>query len=175
MFGGGHDDGFAHKAAGKRHTRNGEGADRPQDHGDRHGLIEAPKLGAFTFSGAIQHGTGGHPKQRLVDDVAECVRDDSCDGEVGADAHSTNHESNLIDDAVGENTPHVIFKQGVNDAVKCHNTAYRYENLPARKAADQCVYGGLGGVGTQDDSAHDGRFRIGVRQPTRERHGCGID
>ena len=175
VFGGGDDECFADETAGQRHAGNRQRADRPEDHREGHRLVETTQLGAFAFAGAEQHGSGGHPQQRLVNNVAKGVRDDAGDGEFGADAHAADHEANLVDDAVGENAAHVVFQQGINDAVNGHHAADRDKNLPAGETTDQRVNGGLGGVRAEDDPAHDGRFRIGIRQPTGERYRRRVD
>ena len=125
------------------------------------------------FTGDFTYG--GHPKQCLIDDMAEGVRDDTGDGQLGADADAAHHEADLVDDAVGENAAHVVFEQGVDDTVNCHHAANGDEDLPAGESANQRVHRSLCGVSAQDDPAHDGRFRVGVRQPAGERHRRRID
>jgi len=115
-----------------------------------------------------------HQQQRLVDDVSEGVRGRAVQRELRADADPGDHETDLVDDAVGEDAPHVVLEQRVHDAVEHHEQPHPDEQLGAGKTAQQHVHGGLRGERRQEHGATPRRLWIGVRQPRRQRRRAGV-
>jgi hypothetical protein len=92
-----------------------------------------------------------------------------------ADADAGHHEADLVDDAVGEDAPHVVFQQRIDDAVEHHPQPGEDQQLLAREATQQGEDGGLGGEGREEDHAARRGLGIGVGQPGGERRRGGVD
>ena len=114
----------------------------------------------------MKHGADRHPEQSFVDNMAERMGDHTGYRQWCADPDSAHHETDLVDDAVGQDAPHVIFEQRVHDAVEGHDTADRYQDFLTGESAHESVDCSLGGVGAENDSSKNSRLGISVRQPT---------
>ena len=167
--------GLADKAGSEREGGDRQCADDAVDGGDRHGLEQPPEIGALAFPGHVKDAAGGHQQQRLVDDVGKGVGGGTVQGQFRADADGADHETHLVDDAVREDSAHVVFQQGVDDAVEHHVEADPDQNLCAGKADQQGEHGGLGGERAQKDHAARAGFRIGVGNPGGQRRSARVD
>ena len=166
---------LADEAGGQREGRNGQCADGAADRRQRHAVEQPAQFRAFAPPRRGQHGTGRHQQQRLVDDVGEGMGGGAVQRHLGADADAGNHEADLVDDAVGEDAPHVVFQQRIDDAVEHHEQPDPDQDLGAGEAAYQHVHRGLGGEGGEEHRAAPRGFRVGVGQPGRQRRCAGVD
>ena len=91
------------------------------------------------------------------------------------EADAADHEADLVDDRIGQDAPHVVFQQRVDDPVEDHVEADPDQQFHARKAADQHQYRDLRREGREENHAAPGGFRIGVGQPGREGRRAGVD
>ena len=99
----------------------------------------------------------------------------SADRDGPSDARGADHESDLVDDRIGEDAPHVVFEQRVDDAVDRHDAAHPNERFPAFVAAEEGVDGGLRGISAEDEAAGDTGLGIGIGEPGGEGRGGRID
>ena len=86
-------------------------------------------------------------------------------GQGSADADAADHESDLVDHAIGEHPPQVVLDDRVEDGKAGHRHADVDEHLRARKAAGERVHRDLGGEHAEVHGAGRRRLRIGIGQP----------
>src|SRR3989304_2924510 len=100
--GGGHDYGFAYKAAEKRHTRYGKAPDHVKDKCKRHGLVQPAKFGEFAFSGHIENASRAHQKKPLIKYMGKGMGDGPVYRHLCADADRRHHVADLAYDVIGQ-------------------------------------------------------------------------
>ena len=169
------DHGLGWKTRGEWKRRNRKRPYDAADRGERHGAKEAAELGALAPAGHKQHRARRHEQQRLVDDVHECVGRRPVERHLTANADAGNHEPDLIDDAVGQDAPHVVFEDRIDDTIEHHIKADINQELCAGKASQQNIDRGLGGKRREKDRAAPGSFGIGVGEPGGKGRRAGID
>ncbi len=143
--------------------------------GDRHTLEQTTEVGALALAGHHQHAAGRHQQQGLVDDVREGVRGGAVQRHRGPDADRHDHETDLVDDRIGEDAPHIVLEQRIDNAVEDHVKADRDEDVGTREADQQREYRCLGGECRQEYRAARAGLGVGVGDPGRKRWGTGID
>ncbi len=103
------------------------------------------------------------------------VRGRTVEGHFRADTDTGDHEADLVDDRIGQDAPHVVFEDRVNDPVEYHVKAKIDQDLSTRETAYEDIDGGFCGESRQEHRPRPGGLRIGIRQPGRKRWRPGID
>ncbi len=76
---------------------------------------------------------------------------------------------------IGEQTPGIVFKNGIDNTVQGHDHPQGNENIKAGKGTDQSVDGGFSGIGAHEYRTDHGGAAIGIGKPGMQgRHG-GIE
>ena len=140
LFGDGcHGHRFTDKTAEKWESRDRGGADHAAHGGKRHGFMQTAQIGGPYFTGHMQNGTCGHKEQCLVDDVAKGVGNHTIDGKLRSNSDTANHETDLVDEAVGKNPAQIVFNYSVKDRESCHGSADPDKRFGAGKGPGQGI------------------------------------
>ena len=133
LGGGGDRHRFADEAAEQGKGGNGGGADHAAHGREGHGFVKPPEVGGPDLPGHVEHRSGGHEQQRLVDDVAEGMGDHPVDGQRRADPDAADHETHLVDQAVGQHPPHVVDDDRVKNRKAGHERPGPDQQLGTRE------------------------------------------
>ena len=90
-------------------------------------------------------------------------------GHLCPNADSAYHESYLVDQAVGQNSPEVVFNDRIEDRECRHNRSDPDKGLGTRKAPGQGVNSTLCSKSAQEYGPGNCSLRIGVGQPWMEK------
>ncbi len=158
----------------EREARDRQRADRPAERRQRHRAEQPSEVGAFAPPGRVQHRARRHQQQRLVEDVGERMRCRAVECRRRADADAGDHEPDLVDDAVGQDAPHVVLQQRIDDAVEHHDETDVDQDLGAGKRAQEHVDRGLGRERRKEHGAAPRRLGIGIGNPGGQRPCAGV-
>ena len=87
------------------------------------------------------------------------------DGQLGTDTDTDNHEADLVDQAVRQHPPEIIFNHRIEDRKGGHHRPDPDQGLGAGEGTGQGIDRCLGGKGGKKDRPADSRLGIGVREP----------
>ena len=93
------------------------------------------------------------------------MRHGAIDGKCRANTNTDHHKSNLVDQAVGQNTAQIIFDHRKENREAGHGCADVNQHLSTRVSAGQGVHRDFGGKRTEENRASRRGFRVGVGQP----------
>jgi hypothetical protein len=115
-----HHHGFTDKTAEEREGRNGRRPDDAENAGQRHGPIKPADIRGVDLAGAVHDRAHGHEQEAFEQHIVEGMRHGPVDRQLGADADAADHEAHLVDQAVGQDAPQVVFDHGKENRESGH-------------------------------------------------------
>ena len=116
----------------------------------------------------MQHCAHRHHQEALENHIVECVGDGAVHGERGAQSDANDHETDLVDHAVGQDPAKIIFNHRIKNREAGHGGTDINQYFGTCETARQCVNGNFGRECAQEHSACWRGFGIGIGQPVMQ-------
>ena len=109
--------GFTDEAVEQRHTGNRKSRYHEAPEGERHFFRQPAQLVDLTDTGRINDRAGTHEEQGFIQDMAESMRRRAVQRHSRSQPYAGNHEADLTDDMVSQQTPHIIFHYRITGTI----------------------------------------------------------
>ena len=127
---------FADEAVEERYTGNGERRYKEAHSNKRHLFCHTAELVNLADTGCIDNRTGTHKEQRFIQDVREGMGSSTVQCHRRANAYTSNHEADLADNMVTEQTAHIVFHNRIGCTIKRHEAAKAHQEICSGKDTD---------------------------------------